>query len=273
MSDAPLQPDAPPISAAATGFPTMVPQMVPIFDRVELGQAPKYIRVRDWLMNRILSLNLKQGDKLPSENDLTRQLEASRVTVRRALETLRAEGVVESQRGKGWFLRRVRAVQNLGQLQGFGETLAPTGMRVSSRVLELGECVAPEAVSNALAVPLGTEVVRIARLRIAGTRVMSYDLSYFPLEIGRQLVREDLTRHDIFVLFENVLGLRLGFADLTIEVVPAEVEPAERLKVAAETAIFKLTRLTYDSRGVPVDFEYIYGPPDAHQFTIRVPRQ
>ena len=220
-----------------------------------------------------MSSTIKRGDKLPSEHDLVQQFEASRVTVRQALKSLRAEGLIEGRQGKGWFLRRVRAVQNLSRLQSFGEMLAPMGLRVRSMVLDRGECAAPEAVANAFALAVGTNVVRVARLRIAGVRVMSYDLSYFPLDLGRRLLREDLVRQDIFVLFERALGIRLGFADVTIEVVPADDESAERLKIAQATPIFKLTRLTHDSRGVPIDFEYVYGLPEVHQFTVRVPRR
>lgn len=235
--------------------------------------APKYQRIRDWLMDRILSSDLKRGEKLPSEYDLVRQFEVSRVTVRQALDALRSEGIVESQHGRGWFLRRVRAVQNLGRLQGFGEMLAPMGVRVQSKVLDIGECSAPEAVANAFALPQGSKVTRIARLRLAGVRVMSYDLSYFPIDIGGRLSRENLAGQDIFVLLERALGIRLGFADVTIEVTPAEDDPAARLNVPPGTPIFKLTRSTHDSRGVLVDFEYVYGLPDAHQFTVRVPRR
>ena len=250
-----VQPAASPVGAVA-GSPT-----------------PKYVRIRDWLMDRILSLDLKRGDKLPSENDLVHQFEASRVTVRQALEALRGEGIIESHQGKGWFLRRVRAVQNLGRLQGFGEMLAPMGVRVRSTVLDLTECAAPEAVAAAFGLPKNCNVVRIARLRIAGARVMSYDLSYFPIDIGRRLSSEDLARQDVFVLIERVLGIPLGFADVTIEVAPAEQDPAERLNIEPGTPIFKLTRLTHDGRGVPIDFEYVYGLPEAHQFTVRVPRR
>jgi GntR family transcriptional regulator len=237
------------------------------------AEVPKYVRIRDWLMDRILSSGFARGDKLPSESDLVRQFDVSRVTVRQALEALRADGIVESRHGKGWFLRRVRAVQNLGRLQGFGEMLAPMGVDARSEVLDCAECAAPEAVSAAFGLPECSSVVRIARLRIAGGRVMSYDLSYFPLDIGRRLLQQDLARQDIFVLLERALGMPLGFADVTIEVAPAEDDPAHRLGVAAATPIFKLTRLTHDRRGFPIDFEYVYGLPETHLFKVRVPRR
>lgn len=84
----------------------------PVAPDAGASQAPKYIRIRDWLLDRILSAGLTRGDRLPSESDLVRQFDVSRVTVRQALEALRTDGIVESRHGKGWFLRRVRAVQN-----------------------------------------------------------------------------------------------------------------------------------------------------------------
>jgi GntR family transcriptional regulator len=236
-------------------------------------ESPKYIRIRDWLLDRILASNLTQGDRLPSEHDLIRQFDVSRVTVRQALEALRADGIVESHHGKGWFLRRVCAVQNLGRLLGFGEMLAPMGVRARSEVLDSRECPAPAAVTTAFGEPPDSIMVRIARLRIASGRVMSYDVSYFPLEVGRRLIQQDLAGQDIFVLLERALKMPLGFADVTIEIAPAEADQAARLNVAPATPIFKMTRLTHDSCGFPIDFEYVYGLPESHVFKVRVPRR
>ena len=220
-----------------------------------------------------LSTGLSRGSKLPSENDLIQKFGVSRVTVRQALEALRAQGIVESRQGKGWFVRRVCAVQHLGRLLGFGEMLAPMGVRGRSKVLDLGECVAPDAVAAALGLPGGERLIRIARLRIAGGRVMSYDISYFPIEIGHRLLQQNLAEQDIFVLLERALKIPLGYADVTIEISPAEADTAERLHIAPATSIFKITRLTYDSCGFPIDFEYIYAFPESHVFKVRVPRR
>ena len=240
---------------------------------VASDDTPKYIRIRDWLLERILSTGLSRGDRLPSEHELIRQFCVSRVTVRQALEALRGDGIIESHHGKGWFLRRICAVQNLGRLLGFGEMLAPMGVRTRSEVLDIAECEAPETVAAAFGLEPGARLTRIARLRIAGGRVMSYDLSYFPLDIGRRLQQQDLARQDIFVLIERALGMPLGFADVTLEIAPADADVAARLHVAVGTPLFKMARLTHDSRGVPIDFEYVYGLPDSHVFKVRVPRR
>jgi GntR family transcriptional regulator len=236
------------------------------------SEAPKYIRVRDWLMEQILSSGFARGEKLPSESELVRRFDVSRVTVRQALESLRADGVIESRHGKGWFLRRFCAVQNLGRLQGFGEMLAPMGVKVRSKVLEIKECAIPKPVAQAFGLPEDCNVIQIARLRIAGGRVMSYDLSYFPLDIGRRLREQDLSRHDIFVLLERTLGMPLAFADVAIEIAPAEDDPARQLGVKLATPIFKMTRLTHDLRGFPID-SVCLRLAGSYSFKVRVPRR
>ena len=100
------------------------------------------------------------------------------------------------------------------------------GVKVRSKVLDITECAAPRSGGEAFGCRSKASVVRIARLRIAGGRVMSYDLSYFPLDIGRRLREQDLARQDIFVLLERALGMPLGFADVTIEIAPADDDPA-----------------------------------------------
>src|SRR5918994_460398 len=92
----------------------LLPPAIPMVGNLARPEVPKYIRVRDWLMEHILSSGFARGEKLPSESDLVRRFDVSRVTVRQALDALRTEGFIESRHGKGWFLRRICAVQNLG---------------------------------------------------------------------------------------------------------------------------------------------------------------
>ncbi len=65
---------------------------------------PKYIRIYDWVHAEIRAGHLKVGDKIPAEPDLSRQFEASRMTVRKAIDPLVLEGVLERRPGQGTFV-------------------------------------------------------------------------------------------------------------------------------------------------------------------------
>jgi GntR family transcriptional regulator len=236
------------------------------------GSRYKYVAVRDTLREEILHGVFAEDDKLPSESELEARFGVSRVTVRLALDDLRKTGLIESRQGKGYFVRRLQVVQDLGRLQGVGEIMAPLGIDVRSEVLERTELPASAEVQRNLAVERGAAVMRISRVRIVGGAAFSYDVSHFPIEIGRKLARLDLDRVDIFALLERELGIEIGYADVTLNVVTADELLAGRLGIAKGDPLVRIVRLTYDRHGKPIDFEHLYARPDSFQFRVRGPR-
>jgi GntR family transcriptional regulator len=237
------------------------------------AQVPKYAAICRTLRDRILRGDMARGGRLPSESTLMLEFGVSRVTVRLALDALRSAGLVESRQGKGHFVRPVRAVQDLGRLQGFGEMMASVGIEAHSVVLCTSEAPCGREVQKALCLDRRASVISIERVRVGGGVPLSYDVSYFPIEIGHRLVALDLAHADIFALLESELGVDLGFADLTLEVVAADRVTAGYLRVDEGDPLLRIRRLTYDIRRRPIDFEYLYGRPDAFQFSVRVPRR
>jgi GntR family transcriptional regulator len=232
----------------------------------------KYVAVRDSLRDRIVRGDFAEDEMLPSESALGAEFGVSRVTVRQALDELRKTGLIESRQGKGYFVRRVQVVQDLGRLQGFGEIMAPLGIDVRSEVIELAEVVAGLDVRKELRLDRGARVMRITRVRIAGGAALSYDVSHFPLEIGQRLAKLDLTHADIFALLERELGLEIGYADMALNVAIADEVLARRLGIAKGDPLVRIVRLTFDREGKPVDFEHLYARPDSFQFRVRGPR-
>ena len=233
---------------------------------------PKYAAIRDWLAQRIASGEFSCGEQLPSEHDLMTRFDVSRVTARQALDDLRQRGVVESRRGKGYFVQRMKVLQSLERLQSFGEMMAPLGLETHSKVIELLEVPATKEVAEALRIEPGTVVTRLARQRIAGGSALSLDISFFPLDIGRRLMVLDLSHEDVFHLLERQLGVELGYADLTIDVVAAEARHAPHLGAEVGAQVMRIRRLTVDDNGRPVDYERLYSRLDAVVLQLRVPR-
>jgi GntR family transcriptional regulator len=241
--------------------------------RRSAGQRPpKYSVIGRTLRERILGGLYVQGARLPSERMLQKEFAASRVTIRLALENLRRAGLVESRQGKGYFVRPVQALYDLGRLQGFGEIVAALGLEARSLVLAISQLPASTETAQALRLERGDRVVRIDRVRLAGERALSYDESYFPAGIGDALARLDLAHSDVFALLEGALGIELGYADLTLEIIAAEPSIGLHLGVEAGKPLVRIRRLTFDLDGRPVDFEYLYGRADGFRFRVRAAR-
>lgn len=236
------------------------------------GRPSKYLAIRDWLAARIADGDFCSGAQLPSEHEIMARFDVSRVTARQALDDLRRLGLVVSQRGKGYFVRRFTAVHNLLRLQSFGEMMAPLGVPTHSKVIAIEEVEGEKEATEALQLPCKEKLLRIKRARMAGGTVVSLDISYFPLDVGRPLTSLNLAANDIFVLLESELGTELGFAELSIDVVSANPEQAQHLGVGEDDSILRIRRLTHDSTGRPVDYEHIFARLDAFQFRVRSAR-
>lgn len=233
------------------------------------GRPTKHLAIRDWIAAQIADGTLQAGAQLPSEHDIMSRFAVSRMTVRQALDDLRQLGLVSSYQGKGYFVRPLKAVIDLMRLQSFGEVMSPLGLNTSSKVLSIAEIPAPKDAAWALKLEPGERVVEIQRARIAGKSVMSLDVSFFPLTIGRELAGLDLAGEDVFRLLEKQLKTQLSYADLIIEFTCPTREQIQWLGITESEPVVRIKRLTHDLSGRPVDYEHLFARAEAFQFRVR----
>ena len=96
---------------------------------------PLYYQIREVLREQIAEGSYAPHERLPSESELIESFGVSRITVRQALRDLQKEGLVFTIQGKGSFVTKPKAVQELTRLQGFGEAMSQKGYETYSRVL------------------------------------------------------------------------------------------------------------------------------------------
>lgn len=233
---------------------------------------PLYVQLKEVLKQRILDGEYVPHQRLPSESELMQTFGVSRITVRQALRDLHNEGLVFSTQGKGSFVSKPKAVQDVHRLEGFGEAMTRKGYDTSSRLVGIQERRPHREVKEALQLQPGENVVEVKRVRYLNRKPVSVDLSYFPTAIGRRLFGRDLTG-DIFPLLEEQLGVPLGSAEILLEARPADQETAHLLEMETGEPVMRVQRLSYDTAGVPIDFEYLSFRGDAYQYHFRIDRQ
>src|SRR6056297_1407076 len=108
---------------------------------------PLYQQIKRALAGRIIDGDYQPHERLPSESELMKVFGVSRITVRQALRDLHREGLVFSVQGKGTFVSKPKAVQDVQRLQGFGESMMPQGYETSTRVIDLKEVRPPQDVA------------------------------------------------------------------------------------------------------------------------------
>lgn len=232
---------------------------------------PLYAQIKEIIKQRILDGEYAIHERLPSESEMMKVFGVSRITVRQALRDLHSEGLVFSVQGKGTFVSRPKAVQDIQNLQGFGEAMKPQGYETSTRVVSVQEIKASGDIADALNLNRNENVIELTRIRYLNREPVSLDHSFFPLNIGKDLLGRDLTQ-DIFPMLENEFGIALGHAELKMEAITASGTLAEELNVEAGTAVLRIQRLVFSDAGVPIDFEYLSYRGDAFQYQVRVER-
>ena len=110
--------------------------LAPKYTSIRQVRQTRYQAIADDLRRRVESGAVGAGRLLPSESELSADYGASRVTVRRALEALREEGLVESRQGLGWLVATDPLRQTLGRLGTIEAQLVGEGRESERRVLD-----------------------------------------------------------------------------------------------------------------------------------------
>jgi GntR family transcriptional regulator len=234
---------------------------------------PLYIQIKNTLRTGILDGAYPPHSRMPSESELQAMFEVSRITIRQALGDLQKEGLIFRVHGKGSFVSQPKAFQNVTSLQGFAEAMSGSGHEIINRVVQFRFVPAPAEVAGKLGLEEQAVVAEIHRVRLLNREPVSYEITFLPEAIGRRLQRADLATRDIFLILENDCGMALGAADLSIDATSADSVTARALEIRKDAPLLRIERLTHDSRGKPVDFEYLYFRSGTFQYRMRVERK
>ena len=237
-----------------------------------LSSVPLHSQLRDLLRGRILDGEYAPDSQMPSESELGAMFKVSRITVRQALGDLQKEGLIFKIHGKGTFVSKPKAFQNVSTLQGLAESLTGRGYEVINRLRSFRFVPADKLVAERLNVAEGEIVAQIRRVRLINREPVSLEVTWLPKQLGERLESADLVTRDIFLILENDCGLTLGHADLAIDAVLADSDLTQALDVETGSPIMRIERLTHTADGTPVDFEHLYYRGDAFQYRLRIDR-
>jgi GntR family transcriptional regulator len=217
------------------------------------GSPPLHQQIADELRRQIAQGALRQGDPLPSENDLIRQFGVSRGTVRQARAALRADGTIGGSQGRRLAVWAPRLTQPLSELVSFSAWARSLGKQPSGQLVAFGpEAAGPDAVS-ALGRQPGETVFRLLRVRFIDDEAVMVERTLFPHRIGKVLVGVDLNRGSIYDELARH-GLVVASAQHLVNAVGASRTDAQLLRVAPRTALLRVERRAFSITGEPVEW-------------------
>jgi GntR family transcriptional regulator len=224
----------------------------------------RYRVIADDLRRRLQLGEFASGRLLPSESELSAAYGASRVTIRKALEVLRDDGLIDARQGLGWFAAGGAVVQTLGRLSTIEAQLEASGVVAERRVLEFAFVKA----SRRVRAVLGDEtVLRVRRLNLADGEPFARVTVWVPEELGASLSRADVERSP----FYELLPVALGGASQTIAAAAASPADASLLEVPVGAPVLRCDRVTHDRNGRPVLLSEHVFPAHRTEFVVELP--
>lgn len=204
------------------------------------------------------------GAVLPSEAELSAEFKASRVTVRRALELVRDEGLIAARQGFGWFVATEPVRQRLERLGTIESHVETSGRAATRRVIEFAFEAPPPRVAEVLG---DGSVLRVKRVNLADGEPFAVVTVWCPATLGQRLSMDDVERHP----FYELIDVRLRGARQTIGADSAESPDAELLGVPVGTPLLRCRRVTTDVDGNPVLMSEHLFPAHRTEFVVDLP--
>jgi len=224
----------------------------------------RYHDIANTLRTRIVEGRYANASVLPSESELSQKFGASRVTIRRALEVLREEGLITSRQGLGWTLVAGPMPQSLGRLGTIEEQLLASGVRSTRQIIDFAFEKAPKRIAELLN---NNQVLRVKRVNLANDEPFAVVTVWCSLALGRKLSRSDVEQSS----FYELIDVPLKGATQTIGADAATSTEAKLLGIKAGSPVLRCERTTRDARGKAVLYSQHVFPAHRTTFVVDLP--
>lgn len=215
---------------------------------------PLYHQLKDILKEKIESRDWVPGEKIPSENELIVQYAISRNTVKKALDDLVQDGLLNRIQGKGTFVSKPKLEQSLIGFYSFSKVMKAQGLKPKDIILSIEKRSAKLSVARQLQIPEGDNVIELKRLRCANDEPIILETSYIPCDLVSELSKENLEETSLYDYMEQALGIYVTSAKEIFEPVLIRDYESHYLEVEEGFPALLLDRIAYNLEKRPVEF-------------------
>lgn len=218
---------------------------------------PLYAQLEDILRTAITNKEWEPNRQIPSELELSRQYNLSRVTVRSVITRLVNDGLLYRVQGKGTYVAEPKIPTQSLAFMGVREQLEKLGYETSTQVICFEKIYADYHLSHHLNIPTGELVQYIERVRFVNGTPLSIHHSYIPKKFFTRIQEEMLETEQLCVLLEENQGLKPASISETLSAVLATEEEAELLLLEPRAALLLIEDENRTADGVIFEFSKV----------------
>jgi len=241
-----------------------------VFDRV-----PKYYIVKKKLVEMINGDVFGESNMIPSERELVKMFNVSRITAKRAVDDLVNEGYLYRIQGKGTFIQSDDAKHDLVSIMSCTEDIIKMGMKPSKELIHAEVIPADKVRQKRLQLVSGDNVLMLKRIYYADEYPLNYTTTYLPVKLFPGIEEYDFSQESIYDIIDRVYNVKITKANRTLEAILALDEVATYLKMNVREPVLLFKAITMgmvNGREIPVETFKSYYRSDRFKFYINQTR-
>ncbi|MDP2964839.1 MAG: GntR family transcriptional regulator [Pelolinea sp.] len=220
-------------------------------------QQPLYLQIEEALRDMIDGIEYEPGDQIPSEREIAEKLKASRMTVRRAVEMLTAQGYLERRSTSGTYVSEPKVIRTFtpGSVQSLTRQIQGKGGAAGSKLLSFDEIPAPAKVAKYLRLRSGSPVYIIQRLRLTSGFPFCIETSYLPKEIFNELSKGDVSsQNSLYDYLKQRYGIIPARSTDKLKITWPTEQEVELLGLSMNDPVLYFRSVVFNSDGLPFEF-------------------
>ncbi len=210
------------------------------------------------------------GEPIPSERELSRVYEMSRMTVRKAIDRLVTAGFLYRVDGKGTFVAQPKVSYRALTLAGLREQTLKLGYSPSTKLLGIERVLPSETVARNLKITTDKPVFLIERVVYANDIPLALHRSFIPESICPTLAKYDLNNLSLYSVLKENFSIVIQKASEMLETTLASVRESLLLGVEPGSPMFLLRITTFDNKTKPVEYVKVIFRGDRVQLSLDV---
>jgi GntR family histidine utilization transcriptional repressor len=231
---------------------------------------PRYQELKDLIIGRIASGELRPHDRVPSEHELVEAMNVSRMTANRALRELNDEGYVERVAGRGTFVADYRSQSHVLEVQNIADEIAGRGHRHASTVFRQSRQHARGDVAKALQVEQGTDVFHLLLVHYENGVPIQVEDRHILASFAPDCMEQDFEKVTPSAYLTTVAPLQE--ADHVVRAAMPNAAVRQHLQMTLDEPALVVVRRTW-SDGRPVTFTRLHHPGSRYELTGRLEKQ
>lgn len=232
---------------------------------------PYYFQIYELLKESIDSKEWKPGDFIPSERILSENFNVSRITIRKALDTLMLEGYIKKIQGKGVTVCEPKIEERiLDRLIGTFQDLQEKGFKIKTKLLSFSIVKPNEIVKSKLNLGDNDNVLRIERLRFVNKESFHYSKIYVPEKLFKNFDKNLLIDKSLYSIILENYNYKIDKINKRIEASVASEDDSKLLKIKIGTPVLFFENLTFSENDMPIEYSVNKIRGDMAKFEVEV---